>query len=577
MLYERARNAKRTRYDQWWRNYRLLHNRIGGTAVESWMPAPKSSEIYPIIATLVAYMADQHTNITVTASASPHTPFSQYMQTLAQDLTDILSTNWENLNYQSQVKLCLWDAFMFGAGILKSVWDASYDEGLGNAMLRRVHPFSFYPDPDAKDMDDIEYCVEVKRMSLEELERRFPGSRTTIEALGGADESMDEQPTLLSATRGVSTGTPNTFTIGGDGRLAVRLTPTSKPGPGVVVYEYWVKENEEWWEDEYPEKEDAPPLYSDKHVAERWRVTVVCAGEILLDEYADELWSHKSHPYDRYVADDVGEFYGISLIDHLAYPQIYINRLLTALQMNSELVGNPILIEPENSNPRAALGNKPGQRWGLKGTAPMQNKPEWLQPPSMPPQVQQLLDFWIARMENVAGISAAMKGQSSSSSQGAAPGSRTAQGVMSTIQESTYVRVRSMLANLESTLESVGRKLSDLIIDNFTQPRYMAILGNNNRTGIALNYRHFSVPTEHGATPLKYALVIDAGSDQPTSLQARSAKAEKFYMMGAIDDEALLEDSNFKNWRQVIDRKRVNIAKGLFAPPGARQRTQRQQ
>src|SRR5262245_48268569 len=61
-LYLIARDEKRQRYDNWMRNYRLLHNRVGGT-VQNWMPAPRDSEIYPGLSSLIAWMTDQEVNV----------------------------------------------------------------------------------------------------------------------------------------------------------------------------------------------------------------------------------------------------------------------------------------------------------------------------------------------------------------------------------------------------------------------------------------------------------------------------------------------------------------------------------
>jgi hypothetical protein len=136
------------------------------------------------------------------------------------------------------------------------------------------------------------------------------------------------------------------------------------PKPGVVVYEFWLKENERV----KPSSEAKTESMEEAEVKVRWRVVVTAANVVLMDEYAEDLWSGANHPYERYVWDDTDEFYGIALVDHLAYPQIYINRLLTALQHNAELTGNPIFIEPANSGlNRVNIINRPGQRVRLSG------------------------------------------------------------------------------------------------------------------------------------------------------------------------------------------------------------------
>lgn len=563
-LYTKARQNKRYYYDNWYRNYRLINNRMGGRTNLSWAPAPRDSEIYPTVASLVAWMADQHTLVTCTAAADPGSPYYNDMQKLANDLATVIQTNWSALDYESQIKLVLWDAFQFNAGFFKVGWDQGLDGGQGNVTLRRVDPWAFYVDPNATSMDDSEYFVEVRRMSLNEIERRWPDKADELEDMGDAAGSgeIEERPTRQGTPSRTPMANPGNL-AGGQSRWA---NPSQQlgPRPGVVVYEFWIKENDE-------DEEAEGPDYGERQVNYRWRVIVMASNIILMDEYADELWGHGSHPYERYVWDDTGEFYGIALVDHLAYPQIYINRLLTALQQNAELVGNPVFLEGANSGlDRVGIVNKPGQRLRLNGPGAMsQNKPEWLTPPSMPPSVQQLVDFWIARMDNVSGLSAAVKGSTGTTN-------RTSSDTMSTVQEAAFVRVRAGLSNLESSLRKCAMKMADLIIDNYDTPRYIATIGpSGSNSAIALRSRHFSRPSALGAPPFKYAILVQAGASMPTSRQARMKEADQAYLWGLIDRQAWFEAHEYPNWQAVLERVNQAMASGAFQPPGQRQRRQK--
>jgi hypothetical protein len=584
-LYEKARKAKRNRYDTWTRNWRLVHNRVGGNAVEAWMPTPRTSEVYPICSNIVAWANDQHTNISIAAAASPHSDYGEYIQELAMDLGNVINAVWDANHFSAQTKLCIWDSLIYGVGVFKTTWDQNLDDGMGQVCLKRVDPWTLYVDPKCTSFEDAEYIIEARLMSPDEVERRFPGNREAITAGGrvSGTTEIDQAPRMHDQVGGSNDGgiAPlNTqtsqgagvfgYTSGGpgDGRNAIQTNRRrgNQPTRDVVVYEFWTKENEEWWED----KTDIyGKSYSVKHVAPIWRVTCVCNDEVLLDAFADDLWSHQSHPYSRFAFDDIGEFYGISLVDHLAFPQVYINRLLAAMQMNAELCGNPVFVENEQMGiSRQTIVSKPGQRIQMRGTNP-NDKPMWLQPPPMPSQVQDLIQFWLARMQNVAGISEAMKGQNR---QG--PG-RTTEQTMSTIQEVAFVRIRSFLANMEEGLEDASQKMCDIIIDNYDQPRMMAVCGPEGReSSIALRGRHFMVPTPHGASPLKYTIAVDAGAAEPTSLQARQSRELQLFQMGATDDEALLQALNYQGYQEVIDRKYEKMQEGLFTPPGARQRRQ---
>ena len=571
-LYSEARNERRNLYDTWYRNYRLVHNRQANTTAQAWMPAPKDSEVYPTVSTLVAWMADQNTSVTAIPASDPHGPTSQFMNQLSRDLSTVLTTNWHVLDYRSQIKLALWDAFTYGIGIFKTVWDQGLDFGLGNAMLRRCDPWAVYVDPNGTSFADAEYVVEARRMSFSEVERRWPETYHKISDLGGdGTTQIDAGPRSMSLSNTLPTpgNLRSSGTIGnlGSSNAMTRWSvPTSSSQrhlsrtDTIVVYEFWLKENESYSE------EIEGTDYAERRVGESWRVVVMAGGEVLMDERASDLFTHGTHPYDRYVFDDVGEFYGVALVDHLASPQIYINRLLTALQHSAELTGNPVMLEPTNSGlARVGIVNRPGTRLKVNQQS-MQTPPTWMTPPTMSNDVPKLIDFWISRVDNISGQSA-MKNVNLS---------RTAEGVNASVQEAAFVRIRSGLANLEASLESAASKLADLIVDNYTEPRFMAIVGpNGQQSMLALDARHFNAPNEDGATPLKYTIKIEAGSAAPTSRTSRMAEADMAFALGAIDRQAWLEAHNYPNWPEINERINKLQAMGLFQPPGARQRAQR--
>ena len=579
-LYRTARRVKSDKYDAWDRNYRLLNNRIGGRAAlntGSWPPSPRDSEVFPILSSIVAWMADQHTIIDTQPATDPGSPFYDFIVNIAEDLGTVLQSNWQADDQDAQIKLVIWDALVYNAGWFKTVWDQGLAGGLGNPKAIRVDPYSLYIDPQATDLSNAEYIVERRLMSIDEIERRWPGKSAAIEASVVAASEYDTRPNMggNDASR-IPKANPGNLPSG-NGRWG-GVTASNQYNDklaSVIVSEFWLRENEEWYDesDQPIDPNDLPP-YNEKMVRDRWRVVVLAANEILMDEYSEDLYTFRHHPYDRYLFDDIGELYGVALVDHLAYPQIYINRLLSAMQANAELVGNPIFLESAQSGlDRVGIINRPGQRLRVSGQG-MQNKPDWLQPPSMPTQVKELVDFWIQRMENIAGLSAASKGNTSSSS----GTSRTSDQVMNTIQEAAFVRVRSAINNMERTLTSVGYKLADLIIDNYNTARYISVAGpKSSQSAIALRPHHFLVPTEKGQAPLKYSLNINAGSALPTSRQARAQQADRAYAIGVFDRQAWYEANQIPNWQAINDRIAQQIAQGSWAPPGARQRSGRKQ
>lgn len=598
-LYVQARQKKRQYYSQWRRNYLLLNNRMWADYRPQWMPSPTDSEMYPIVSTLISYMMDQGVSFSVAPAATPHTPFYTLMGKLANDLQTLLETNWEVENYYEPLEVALWDAAQTGAGILKTVWDGGLDQGLGNATICRVDPWSFYPDPNATNIKDSQYFIEYQRMSLDQIQRLYPLAYDAVRANlsqledGGAGPSDTPRPFVydsaqypmanLSALPGGTFQAPipghgggGSYGLPGQSRLNAVDTQ------GVNVYECWVREIVV---DDPPDtdplsdlSQDAPLIY------DRWRVVVHAAGVVLMDELAENLWEYSRHPYERLVFDDIGEFWGIALCTHLSSAQIAINRLLSSVQQNAEMTGNPILLKPTTSGiSRQAILNRPGETYDVSGVggSNQANEPHWMQPPAVPQYVIDLIQWWISRMENISSISALQKGS--------VPQGRATNKTVTATQDSGFVRIRNNLRHVEAALRNIGNMLAQLIIQNYTTHRTVAIVGpSGQNSALHLAARHFYAPyrdpkDNQRLLPLKYSILVTAGANNPTSRQSRIEEADLLFAMGAIDQQAVLEAHNYPNWQQIVQRvmqqQQALAQLGMQAPgagaPGKRVRSKR--
>ncbi len=569
-LYTQARTRKRRIYDTWRRNYLLLCNRVWSDyRTASWMPSPTDSEIYPIISSVAAWMTDQGVVASISPACDPNNPVADYYSALAKDLQTIVESIWYADNWDKAVTLSIFDAALYGSGILKSVWDAGAEDGLGNAKLVRIDPFSFIPDPNASCIEDMEYCVEVRRMSYEEIQRRFPLAYDRVLSAAqrlsnSSDSDYDTRPSTYEAGQfpkanpGALPGGTGIYGLPGQSRRNANIETS-----GTIVYEFWLRENHVERIEDSPQHEKPDPInvYPDMIVSDDWRVVVMAAGIILMDEKASDLWGSGRHPYSKFEFDDIGEFWGIPLVSHLAPPQIAINRLLAAVQQNAELTGNPVFLDSAGSGiSRTMLVNRPGQRITMDNSAAAQQfTPQWLTPPSVPQYVIDLIKFYIERMENISGLSTTNKGQS--------PPPRQSGSTTVSIQESGFVRIRSGLRNLQYALRTSVQLCCELITENYTTPRYISIVGpSGQQSSMSLAARHFYDPLSSGTTPFKYALMIDCGANNPTSRSSRIAEADTLFAMGAIDAQAVLNAHLFPNRQEIVARMQAAAATAAAQP-----------
>jgi hypothetical protein len=464
----------------------------------------------------------------------------------------------------------LWDGLACGTGIIKTIWDNAAADGAGNAVVRRVDPYNYYPDPKASCTDQCEFMVETREMTYEQLARSYPDTAYLL--LGGGSDKTDQRPLLYGGRSGGNSGSilpePNLgFLPKGNGIWDSRVRGPGRPSTAVfTVYEYWLKEN---CYDDFDVDDNSPG--ENAYAIPRWKCVVVCAGNILFEEWADDLWSHGKHPYDEWRFDDIGEFWGISLVDHLSLPQLYINRLLTALQQNSELCGNPIFVEAANQGiNRTNITNRPGERLTVSSASASTNLPRWLVPPSMPSTVMDLVNFWISRIENTAGINGMQKGQD--------PSQRVSNNTVNSVQEAAFVRIRSALTNLGWTYRRSATKLASLISQNYTEARVMAIVGpGGSATSVFLRPFHFYDPQTDGSEPLKFIIRADAGANQATSRQSRVSQANTLFAMGVCDDTYVLEQNGIRDVDQLLQRLYYKRQNGLLpgSQGGARQKAGR--
>ena len=545
-MYQAAIKARQKRTDQWRKNYMLTMNRWGRSADD-----PRDSEVFPIMRARVGWMTDQEISYSLTPSTDPFNPYAQMEEILCEHLETVLRANFTARNWIQQIVMSIWDAGMYGAGILKAVWDSGLDSGMGNVDIQRVDPWTFWPDPNATSFKDCEHFFVKHRWSVEEVERRFPNLSNAVldEIAMSPDTATDQErkPQSENWPKYTNDGIPVNLGQGpvavgapGQGTFRQRFAPN-----GINVIECWVRQN-------HRDERDATNPYNEKDeevVSDEWRVIFFTGPIVMLDETAKDLWDQDQHPYVRYVDDEMGEFWSTPIVSHLAPCQLALNSILNSVQSNINLISNPIFMDVEGSGiNRTPIINKAGQRLTLKQTsATNQTKPAWLVPPNLPPMVMDQAKFWIDRMENISGLQGTSKGQQAQGRQAVATVQAT--------QEAGFVSIRSSLRNLENSLGELGQILTSLIMVNYDVTRTVAIVGQEGaQTSLKLAANHFFRPTKDGLAPLRFQLLVSAGSDKPTSRGARISEIDHLKELGAVDNKTLLQVHQIPHADQIEQR-----------------------
>jgi hypothetical protein len=568
-LFTRARDHRRPLVQQWLRNYSVLHNRFSGIPGRA-LRSPEPPEIKPIIAALVSWETDTEPIFDALPEANPYSPAYDLYNDLAQTLALCLQSGWKQTNVDAEVERVLWDGMTYGIGVVKTTWDQSIHSGLGDFSIKRTDPFSFFVDPSARSMDDAYFFVEVQQLSYQECLKRWPDAADRIPLGSLTRTDGDQAPNRLLASLGAQPSRANSGAVAPSTNATWGLPGQTRDSlfndPGITIHEFWLRENVT-----APAPTPTPdgnPMQTDtERTYDSWRCIIIAGGTtVVSNEPVSSYWSTNTHPYDRYVPEDTGEFYSDSLVELMTGVQLYINRNLASLIQNLDLTGNPVLRESTASMiPRSQIPTTPGGRLQMKTTA-VGNEVSWMDPPTLPPEFMQIVQWLTSRMESISGLSAIVRG--------ATPTGRNAEGVLDAVSEAAFVRIRNNLRNLERCLRGAGNKAASYICEFYDEPRVVALSGTGGeRTAQMLRGLDFYVPTPEGRIPLGFIVNIDLRSQQATSRQARFQQGMTMFTTGALDLEGLLEFIQFPNYKDVVARIREFQAQNqqLAAAAPARQ------
>ena len=559
-MFNHARDKRRPIIGKWITNYQVIHNKTWSKYRSPGHPRTEIPEIYPILASIVAWMTDQKPRYRVSAMVPPDSPVVNFYAGLSSDLEWILNANWEALDYHVEAAQILWDGELYGIAYGKTYWDSESSDGLGDVQMRRCDPFQIYLDPDASSWKDISYIVETKQMTQDEVKRRFP--RAKVDELGFSDygtqapNQMDQSggsrgvrpnPGRLPKTPDVGT---NVTTFGGKGERPSIMDGT------VTLMEMWYRTTAKSNLPEAPTPDPTPETPNRSKTKDQWHCLIWAGNQILLHKKAEDVMGANMHPYARYCPLEEGELYGYSLVEQLAPIQISINRLFASIEHNAWLAGNPILVRRDGS--KAPITNRPGEV--VEVDSPNQDV-RWLEPPKITQEHFMAIDRLIEEMERVSGMSAIVRGSQ--------PQGRPSEGVVNTVQDSAFVRIRQRLRNFERFLREMGILQAHLVTQFYDQERVMSRIGDDGQ-GSALKIMdlHFYTLNKEGLEPFKFNMNVTAGSSDSIGREARNSMYERLFAVGALNVPTLLKLMNVPGWHQIAEEVQAEqAAAGTMGQP----------
>lgn len=231
-------------------------------------------------------------------------PETKELETVAEDLTDVVRFIMARNNYESLHRRRVEDCFCTGTSVTQVMWDESMDNGKGNVAVFRWPIESFLWDPVADDIQNGRAVFKVSWHPKSWFEQHYPDKVDEI----GSDESVY------------------------DGLGVPKSQEETRPAdePRTMLVEYWYR------------------LYDAKK--KRYTINVAyLAGGVLLEDMKD-VYNHGMYPFvlDVYTPIE-GLPVGDGLIQECAPMMRYVNRYQSYIDMNLRMSSKGRLLVDRNA------------------------------------------------------------------------------------------------------------------------------------------------------------------------------------------------------------------------------------
>lgn len=434
-------------------------------------------------------------------------------------------------------------ALIMGTAIFKTVWDPDALEGIGEVKYTVVHPMNFFADPRAHDVRQLDYCLVSVPKSIEYMVRRWPEKGhlvvpnldwTHTEPGEGADPSAREESALL--------------------------------------HEYWFRD----------EAGDICVMYYSGHT-----VLGVIGG--VHDGSHEPVYRHNRFPFARFVDYPRPKmFWGAGEVEVIMSLAQLVNSFEAQIIDNTRLMAHAEwLINKRESGLREEdawiFAGRPGQPIFTVNGGIMK-----LPGAPIPAHVPVHQERLIQAMEQILGVHDVVQGRRP-------VGVRAASAIIA-LQESANFRVRRKAKQLSYALQEMIDQGNWLILEHYTEPRRVRVGGSNLPVTLnvreALTQRVFAMAEAAGLAPAGVALdqlapeqldalmqeikfpefdvEIKVGPGLPYSAAMLYEMSKEFFQLGVIDQQALLEATNFPNREAIIARMSGQQVMGMGERVGER-------
>jgi len=287
--------------------------------------------------------------------------------------------------------------------------------------------------------------------------------------------------------------------------------------------------------------------------SEEWpngRVTTIANG-VLLDDKANPLRRDGSFLFTHF-ADYAkpGLFWGMGEIQQLLKPQDSLNKIICQIIDILNYCANPsLMIQGRLQTDIQSITNRPGNIYHVGKDAIV----KYLEGAAVSPALFQLIDVFRTLIDIISGVH--------DITQGRRPTGITAGRAIMALQDAAQTRMRLKIRNLESAIEDMGGQVVEQIQQNYTDQRAFRITNAQGEPEWISVNKPDTTGIINDLSVGKYDIEVVAGSTMPKHKLARFEQGEILYKLGVIDEESLLDVSDWPNKKEVLVRMKQQEAK----------------
>ncbi len=460
-----------------------------------------------------------------------------------QVLTRKMKKWWNETEQQARLARSSLNNEIYGITIEKAVWSSAKKQFLPVLM----DPYSYFPAPGYfEDQEDMPYEIHAFSIPVFSVEDTFGVEgvkEDNVQQILGREEREDVRPNTILADSGVGVVLD---------QARKDLDSRGNTGGDALVLELWIKDTTRHAADviEVDDKTGEEIVLREKGsliYPDGVRVITMCNKNVLLndmtnpnvnmalpEEVANKSFAWGRRPFYKVNSyEDTTSIWGFSAGEQTGDLNKKINEIVSRIAAYCNRVLFPTLIVEKGAGiTKSMINNKPG-------LVLMPNRPnariEYLQVPNLPTNFFNTLDLLINFHDRVYQIEDADRGVQ--------PTGVTAASAIVALQERNAVLIRHKIRATEFLCRMRGRWNISFIQNFSVKPEKITMTDETiyEFSGIELAGRQFNYIVESDSTVAR----TNVGDQE---------QAVGLYKINAIDRTALLDELNYKNKKQIIER-----------------------